>query len=169
MQYFLGADIGTTSVKAIAFDRNGNALFSAVREYPMHHPLPGFSEQDPEVVSDAVFEGIERVIDHFKTPPAFICFSAAMHSIMAVDSNGVPLTPLMIWADNRSKHIAAAWHNTGDAPFYFQRTGVPVHAMSPLVKLAWIKENQPGIFQEAYKFIGIKEYVMYRLIEQANP
>jgi gluconokinase len=54
----------------------------------------------------------------------------------------------------------------GQAAWFYQRTGVPVHAMSPLLKLAWFRENDPAIFNKAHKFIGIKEYIVYRLTGQ---
>ena len=45
----------------------------------------------------------------------------------------------------------------------YQHTGLPMHAMSPFCKLLWLRENQKELFNEAYKFVGIKEYVFYKL------
>jgi gluconokinase len=69
----------------------------------------------------------------------------------------------MIWADNRAAGIAAKIRNSGDGQEFYRRTGLPIHAMSPLCKLIWLQENQADLFNRAYKFIGIKEYVFLKL------
>ena len=164
MNYYLGIDIGTTSVKAVAFDVNGDLLLSQSVEYGMQHPQASRSEQDPVEIYDAFISVTRDTMRQLKGKPAFISFSAAMLSIMAVDHNGEPLTPLIIWADNRAASIATSFTNNGQADFFYHRTGVPVHAMSPLLKLFWLKENEPGIYNAAHKFIGIKEYIFHRLL-----
>lgn len=121
-------------------------------------------EQDPEVIFQAVLEAIREVFKkstnhHF----AGICFSAAMHSAMAVDENGNPITALIIWADTRSSAQSKKTKALGIAQQLYVETGTPVHPMSPLCKLLWWKENQPEIIKRAHKFISIKEFVVHRL------
>ena len=86
-----------------------------------------------------------------------------MHSLIAVDATGRPLTPSIIWADNRAADIAEKIYAKNRALVCYQRTGVPVHAMSPFCKLQWLKENQRDLFDRACKFIGIKEYIFHKL------
>lgn len=166
MPYFLGVDIGTTAVKSVAFSVTGTVLQVACIEYGMYHPLKDHSEQDPGEIFSAVISSIKNITTSLNGRPAFISFSAAMHSIMAVDKAGKPLTQLIIWADNRAKAIAEKLKDTEAGKRCYKLGGVPVHAMSPLCKLLWLKENEPGIFKDAYKFIGIKEYVFYRLFNR---
>ena len=95
--------------------------------------------------------------------PRFVAFSSAMHSVMAIDKNGRPLCNCIIWADNRASGIAEGLHTTHKAKGYYMATGVPVHAMTPLCKLMWMQHNEPDLYGEAYKFIGIKEYIFQKL------
>jgi gluconokinase len=164
MEYFLGIDIGTTSVKSIAFSREGKALFEQSIAYPVSHPFPDWSEQDPEEISRAVFKTVENILQHLSSDiPVLCCFSSAMHSLIAVDQKGEAISPCIIWADNRAAGIADTLHAEHRASEFYMRTGLPVHAMSPFCKLQWIKENQTAIFEKAFKFLGIKEFVFYKL------
>jgi len=164
MEYFLGIDIGTTSVKSIAFSKDGKPLAEHTRAYPIQHPFPEWSEQDPEEIASALFYTVEQVLrDLAPYIPRLCSFSSAMHSLIAVDKSGSAITPSIIWADNRAAAIASKIIAENRAGNYYKRTGLPVHAMSPFCKLQWLKENQPDIFEHAYKFIGIKEFIFFKL------
>jgi gluconokinase len=166
MEYFLGIDIGTTSVKTIAFSREGKTIAEQSMAYPIKHPLPEWSEQDPEEIWRAVFLTVENILQILAPQlPALCSFSSAMHSLIAVNSAGRAISPSIIWADNRAAAFAAKIHAENRALSLYMRTGLPVHAMSPFCKLQWLKENQRDLFDQAYKFIGIKEYVFFKLFE----
>jgi len=166
MQYYLGVDIGTTSVKAVAFDAAGKVLVKQAVTNTTIHPKENYSEQDPEEVSAAVMFCIDTVIAQLKCNPQFISFSAAMHSLIAVDEKGKALTNCILWSDNRSAEIATVLHMRGSAKNIYQRSGVPVHAMSPFCKIIWLKEKKPEIFKRTNKFIGIKEFIFYKLFHE---
>ncbi|MFI5194639.1 MAG: gluconokinase [Chitinophagales bacterium] len=164
VDYFLGIDIGTTSVKAIAFSAGGKVLNDQSMGYGLYHPAPDRSEQHPDEILHALFQCVENNLHHFhQAPPVLISFSSAMHSLLAVDDRGNAISECMIWADNRAADIASRLHRENKAEDLYLKTGVPVHAMSPFCKLLWIKENDPPLFQKAFKFVGIKEYVFYKL------
>lgn len=164
MNYYLGVDIGTTSVKAIAFSSGGDVLGRRQLSYPMLHPGPDRSELDPEEVVRAVCRCISGVAEELQNAvPSMIAFCSAMHSFLAMDAWGRPLTGCMIWADNRAGTIAERLRESAQGRAFYEATGVPIHAMTPLCKLLWLKEEWPEIFGRADKFVGIKEYVFYRL------
>lgn len=167
MNYYLGVDIGTTSVKAVAFSTKGEVLNRQQIAYPMQHPTPDRSELDPEEIVRAVCDCINRVVAVLQTSlPVLLSFSSAMHSLLVVDALNRPLTACMIWADNRAGAIADFLRNSEQGRAFYRSTGVPVHAMTPLCKLLWLREAAPAIFNRADKFIGIKEYVFLRLFSQ---
>ncbi len=142
MNYYLGIDIGTTSSKAVAFSEKGTVLSSVSIGYDMQHPLPNQSEQDPDEIFDAVVSGItETLAAMLPHTPVFISFSAAMHSLLAIDKQGNLLTQCIIWADNRADVIAENLKHSEEGKYCYHETGVPVHSMSPLSKLLWLKEN----------------------------
>ncbi len=164
MEYFLGIDIGTTSVKSIAFTAEGKALCEQSVSYAIQHPYPDRSEQDPEEICRAVFKTVENILQHLSPHIPRLCsFSSAMHSLIAVDEKGAALSASIIWADNRASDIAEKIKSDNQAGKFYRLTGLPIHAMSPFCKLLWIKENEPSLFSSAFKFVGIKEFIFYKL------
>jgi gluconokinase len=89
-----------------------------------------------------------------------------MHSLIAVDENCHPLAPMMTWADNRSSEIATKLKTTEIGLSIYKTSGTPIHAMSPLCKIIWIRENDPELFENTHKFISIKEYIWYKLFKE---
>jgi len=164
MNYYIGIDIGTTSTKAVAFSGQGEILARETIGYSILHPQANYSEQNPDEILEAVINSIDKITRTLKNDnPVLISFSAAMHSIMAVDESGNALTNCIIWADNRAAEIAEQLKETETGNTFYHRTGVPIHAMSPLCKLLWIRENDPALFARVHKFIGNKEYIFFRL------
>ena len=159
MKYVIGMDIGTTNSKAVAFTTGGQVLGTAGASYPVFTDAEGRHELDPDQLMDAV----QQVLRSMPENPVAISFSCAFHSLIAVDASGKPLSRAMTWADLRPSAQAKALKASKSARRIFQRTGTPIHAMSPLCKLIWLRETQPRIFQRAARFIGIKEYIWWRL------
>jgi gluconokinase len=161
----IGVDVGTSSTKISAYTQEGNILASAQESYPLLQPQPGYAEQDPEVICSATLSCIGHVC--LGLPPGTqveaLSFSAAMHGIMAIDQNGNTLTPILTWADTRSQDEAAEIRQSINASDIYTATGVPIHPMSPLCKLRWLRKNRPALMQQAVIFAGIKEYLIYRL------
>ncbi|WP_246628384.1 gluconokinase [Paenibacillus oenotherae] len=165
-QFVIGVDIGTTSTKSVLFTLDGAIIATHGIEYLLHSPTPDTAEQDPEEIFRAVISTVEHVIRTSGIAPgSIVCvsFSSAGHSVIAVDKEGTPITPCITWADNRS----AAWtdkiKNEMNGHDIYLRTGLPIHPMSPLSKLTWLRHEQPDIFAASYKFISIKEYVFFKL------
>ncbi|MFD2247175.1 gluconokinase [Pontibacter ruber] len=165
-QAIVGVDIGTTSTKAVAFGITGHVLFQEAKEYPLLSPGPGTAELDPEQVLEAVLEtlgAVIRLLHQAAYKLEGVSFSSAMHGLMAVDAHGNKLTNLITWADTRSREYVAKLKSTDAGHHLYLHTGTPLHPMSPLFKLCWLRDHQPEIFRKAGKFIGIKEYVLFRL------
>src|SRR5258706_7310396 len=161
-QCVIGVDIGTTSTKALLYNIEGAVLAHHSVEYPLLTPSPGAAEQDPEQILAAVIETVARVAGAANSARiACVSFSAAMHSMIAVDAAGRALTRCITWADTRST-LWAERIRQDDGLEIYQRTGTPIHPMSPLVKLCWLKETQSALFDSAARFISIKEYVFHR-------
>jgi len=166
MKYVLGIDIGTGSVKAVAVDLNGKSFAENQQHYGFSSPRPGYHEQDAEQIWQAFSESVKGMIKKTNAQPLAVGLSSAMHSLIAVDENCKPLAPMMTWADNRSSAIAQRLRATAEGIAIYVATGTPLHAMSPLCKLIWLKENDPELFNKASKFIGIKEYIWHNLFNE---
>ncbi len=161
MKYILGIDIGTSTTKAVAYTTTGKVI--AHHSVASNHSTDrsGYHEADPRQLLDAVITVIIDAVIQAGEAPAAISFSAAMHGIMAVDEQGVPLTDILTWADLRSNGYALKLRNSRTGKKLYERTGTPVHPMSPLCKLMWMKEQLPDVFERAHKFISIKEYIFF--------
>jgi len=164
--YIIGIDIGTGSTKAVALNPEGEIIGSTQQSY-LYIKSDGFKEeQDPGDLLNAFFSCIKNLIIQMKQLPMCVSLSSAMHSIMAVDKNGQPITNLIVWSDNRSTQIAQKLRNNKTGQSIYLATGTPIHAMSPLCKIIWWRENDTEVFTKAHKFISIKEYVWHRLFNE---
>jgi len=165
-EYMLGVDIGTTSTKAVLFTTQGQVVAQHAVEYPLLCTTPGMAEQDPLQIYEAVLSAIRDAVANSRVEAAqitLVSFSAAMHSVIAVGPDGELLSNSITWGDNR----AGAWANRirdelGGHEIYL-RTGTPIHPMSPLCKIMWLRHDQPQLFARTARFVGMKEYVLYRL------
>lgn len=163
----LGVDIGTTSTKAVLFTEKGEVIQTENIGYPLYTPNISTAEQDPEEIFQAVLKAISNITK--KNPQkdiAFVSFSSAMHSVIAIGSDDQPLTACITWADNRSEAWTHKIKTELNGHEVYKRTGTPLHPMSPLSKMAWITNDRPEIATKAKKYIGIKEYVFKKLFDQ---
>ncbi len=171
MDYIIGVDIGTSGTKAVAFGMDGEVVGEHRITYPILSPQPGYFEQDPEVLFSAVVQSISNVVQAIvrTSPEAHVLgvgFSSAMHGLIVVDESHKLLTNCIIWADTRSEPFAARLKDTPLGHDCYLNTGTPIHPMSPLCKLGWMREHQPDIFAAGSKFISLKEYVFFKLFGQ---
>ncbi|MGE5673150.1 MAG: gluconokinase [Mycobacterium leprae] len=164
--FVIGADIGTTSTKALVFDLYGRILGSHSIEYPLYTPNPGWAEQDPDEIFSAVLHSVKGAVAKAGIDPRQVTgigFSSAMHSLIPLGPQGEPLSRAIIWADNRSADQAERIKREMGGLEIYRRTGTPVHPMAPLAKLLWLKENQPALHSGARYWVGLKEYVLFKL------
>ena len=104
----VGVDIGTSSVKAIAADSDGNVVGSARIPHRFHVPTPGRFEHDAD---EAWRRGPEAAVGELAhTRPAGVSVAAMVPSLTAVDRGGVPVTPGLLYGDERGRHGQRAGH-----------------------------------------------------------
>ncbi|MGA0557469.1 gluconokinase [Larkinella sp. VNQ87] len=168
----LGVDIGTTNVKTLAFEpETGDIIAHASAPLTTLHPQAGYAEQDPEDVWNNLITVLDEVCREVRQQDRTIealGFSAAMHSTLAVDSAGKPLTNAILWSDNRAeKQAASLRHEQAElGKRIYQQTGTPLHPMIPLCKLAWFRENDLRLLRRATGWISLKEYIWHKLTGQ---
>ncbi|WML42434.1 gluconokinase [Neobacillus sp. PS3-40] len=168
-RHYLGVDIGTTSTKAVLFKKDGTVVGMHHVEYSLYSPSPTVAEQNPDEILAAVVETIKVAVQKggIKSADlALVSFSSAMHSVIAVDECGKPLTGCITWADSRATEWAEKIKNEMNGLAIYMRTGTPIHPMSPLAKIAWLRTEHPDVFTRASKFVGIKEYIFHKFFGQ---
>lgn len=160
----IGVDMGTTATKAVAYAPDGRLIATASHGYPLDEPHPGHAVQDPGLILGAVYAGVREVVAEVGAGRiAGLSFSSAMHSLMALDVELRPLTPVVTWADTRAAVQAERLRASAGGLALHRRTGTPVHPMSPLTKLMWFREQEPRIRQNAAFWVGIKDWVLLRM------
>lgn len=163
---WIGVDVGTTGVRAVAYQPDGQSLAAASEIYPLNTPYPEWAEQDPNKVLEATESVIRKVAESLMRngeKANGLAFSTVFHSFLVYDENLHPISMLMTWADNRSSDIVREMKKTEDCLAIYQRTGCPVHPMYPMTKVAWIRKHRPELCKQS-KFIGsIKDYIFKNL------
>jgi len=164
MKHIVGIDLGTTHCKLVIVSPDNNVVFSAKKSCQSFIGDDGRHEQDAEDICRMVLDLLAQAFTH--TPEnevGCISFSAAMHSLLAIDDDGKPLMNALTWADTRAARYAQQIRESDGAADIYAQTGTPIHAMSPLCKIAWLKHERAEIFNKAAKFISVKEYIFYTL------
>lgn len=153
----LGIDIGTTSTKAVLFSEKGDVIQQENIGYPLYTPDISTAEQDPDEIFSAVVQAIANIMkNHHDKKLSFVSFSSAMHSVIAMDENDVPLTPVITWADNRSEAWARRIKEEWNGHEVYKRTGTPIHPMSPLSKITWLVKERPEIASRTKNISALK-------------
>ena len=167
MDCIITIDLGTGAVRVSAFDLNGKVIGSIRASYPTFHTKPDYSEQDPEQIFITMLYVLKNFLIEKIHPKKFkvvsICFSAAMHSVMTTDKNGVPLGNAIVWSDNRAKKESHDLKASPLGKILYNSTGTPIHPMSPLNKITWMKNHDKERFKQSHKFLSIKTYIIQQL------
>lgn len=161
--YLLAVDIGTSATKAVLFDAALSPRVVIRKSYPVLVPQRGRSEQEPEVILQAVIGALREGCQALPQDGRLlsVVFSSQMYSLLAVDSLGVARSRSLTWSDTRSAEAARSILSHPDATGLAQRTGCPVDPIYPLAKIRWLKDNLH--LPADVKFISIKEYVLFHL------
>jgi gluconokinase len=164
MEYTIGLDLGTSRCKAVALSTIGEVLAKASVSYELSKPHPGWVEQDPAQVWESARGCLKQLIDQRSgSKVAGLGLSGAMHSLFPVDSRGEPLSAAMTWADCRAQSQAEALRRNPETSSLVQRSGCPLQPQYFPARLIWWRETQPDIFQQAAYFVGLKDWILYRL------
>jgi glycerol kinase len=146
----LGIDEGTTAVKAALFDLELRAVAEARRPVPVTHPHPGWVEQDPELILEAVVEAVAEVLEH--TGGREIVAAGIDHqgeSVLAWDAHsGRALTPVVVWQDKRQQALLAELAGAGGkhlGALVSERSGLPLDPYFSAGKLAWLLAHSDAV------------------------
>lgn len=167
MECIITIELGTNAVRVYAFDLDGNIIGSLKGYCPTFHSEPDYSEQDPDQIFITMLYVLKNLLNETLHPKKYkvrcICFSSSMHSVLAVDKRGNPMGNAITWADNRANKEAAELKNSPLGKKIYSATGTPLHPMSPLTKIAWIKNNEKEKFKQVSKFLSLKAYILQQL------
>lgn len=161
---YLGIDIGTSGVKAIVMDDDGDVISQASAPLSVSRPKPLWSEQDPEHWWRATSLAITRLPSTSRARVTAIGLAGQMHGATLLDTEDKPLRPAILWNDGRS----------GDACEWLEEQVTGLHEIAGNLampgftapKLLWLRDNEPDIFARTAKILLPKDYV--RLLMTGN-
>lgn len=157
----LGIDIGTTHVKARAYDGEGRLLAEGRRRTPTDR-TPGGAEYAADAVEEAVFGAVREAVAGAGAPRA-IGVSSMAESGYLLDAAGEALAPAIAWFDGRTAPQAARWKERIGGEELFARTGLLLTPLPTACKLEWIREHDPETLERAVGWLGMSEYLIFRM------
>lgn len=152
-QYILALDQGTTSCRAIIFDRKGNIISTAQQEFTQHFPEPGWVEHDPLEIWETQSEMAREVLDNKgirATQIAGIGITNQRETIVVWDrASGQPIYPAIVWQDKRTSDYCEQLKEKGFSKMVREKTGLVIDAYFSGTKVKWILDNVDGARKKA--------------------
>jgi len=167
MKYILAVDLGTTAIKVILLQIDGQVIASSTQEYQLLTPTELAVELNVETYWQAFKQGVVEVLTKSNIDPNKIHslgISAQGETLILVDKDGNPLTNAVVWLDNRAQEEAKELAQFFTNEVTYQITGqVEIVPTWPASKILWFKKNRAEIFNRVSKFLLIEDYFIYRL------
>ena len=164
MTRVLGLDIGTSSVRARAFDERGRMLegVGAQSQHDVVRDEGGGAELDADQLVEAALAA-HREADAEAGGADALAISCFWHSLLGLDEDGRPATPVLLWQDTRSASQAEGLAAELDPGAMHRRTGCPLHPAYWPAKLRWLAEERPDAFAATRSFVSFGDYLFLRL------
>lgn len=158
-------DLGSSSTRALCFDERGDVIGpTLVREvFDFASGPDGRSEDDAQAVLDRVQRVFHRALQAAPEPPAAVAITAYAASLVCLDADARPISPVYTYADTRCADDASRLRAGHDEAAVLQRTGCRVRANYHPAKLAWLRRTQPELFERARWFVSLADLVRMRL------
>ncbi|HOG29466.1 MAG TPA: FGGY family carbohydrate kinase, partial [Vicinamibacterales bacterium] len=148
MAYILALDQGTTSSRAILFDRSGGTSAVAQREFEQHFPTPGWVEHDPREIWASQMAVAAEALARAQAGPgdvAAIGITNQRETTVVWDrQTGEPVYPAIVWQDRRTAEQCDRLKADGFEPLVRERTGLVIDAYFSGTKVAWILDHVDG-------------------------
>lgn len=163
-KYLIAHDLGTSGNKASLFTTGGKYIASTISEYDTDYFNSNWAEQDTSDWWRAVCETNKLLTkDVDKKDVLAISFSGQMMGCICVDKQGNALRKAIIWADMRATKEQALLESKIDMDKFYRITGHKVSCSYSLEKLMWVKNNEPEIYEQTYKMLNPKDFIIHKL------
>lgn len=165
MAYVLGLDLGTSALKGLLLNEQGQVVYRASAEYPLIHLQSGYSEQDPSEwlkACEKVLDTLSQQVIDFSEQLVGISFSGQMHSLVILDEKQTVLRPAILWNDVRTtKQCQRITEELGET--LIQVTKNKALEGFTLPKILWLQENEPETWQKVRHLLLPKDYLGFWL------
>lgn len=168
MKYVIGIDLGTSSVKALLVNQEGQVRGESSFAYPLIQERSGYSEQNPEDWVKQTIAALQQLVQETGIDGANvegISFSGQMHGLVLLNDQQQVLRHAILWNDTRTTPQCREIEQVL-GPQLLQVAKNPALEGFTLPKLLWVKEHEPHLYQQAAVFLLPKDYLRYRLTGQ---
>ena len=163
----IGLDIGTSAVKGLLIDVEGEVVGRADSSYPVFNPRAGWSEQDPEDWWQGTVEVLRELTGQVVSSAAELAglsFSGQMHSSVFLDANDEVIRPAILWSDTRTaRECQEIEERVGGRKNLVEMTGNRALEGFTAPKVLWLKNNEPDNYKKVETLLLPKDYIRYRL------
>ena len=147
-KYILTLDEGTTSARAVLFDKGGNAVSAAQREFKQIYPQPGFVEHDPVEIFSVQYAAVTEAITAIGASAeeiAAVGVTNQRETTIIWDKNtGEPIYNAIVWQCRRTSEMCDRLRADGLEEYIRKTTGLRIDAYFSATKIKWILDNVPG-------------------------
>lgn len=166
--YYLGIDLGTSSVKILAMDDNSHIIGDVSKEYPVYYPKDKWAEQNPEDWWNQTVAAVKELVKKYDIPTdriRGIGFSGQMHGLVALDKDNEVLLPSILWCDNRTEQECGQITAQFGKEQLRELTGNQCLTGFTAPKILWVKNNLPDVFGCIAHIMLPKDYVRLKLTD----
>src|SRR3989440_7488348 len=170
----LALDLGTSSVRAVVYDRRGRMVAPTYTDLPyrVDTSASGQVSSDPDAIVRLVVRSIDGALAaarKAKLRLLAVSTSCYWHSLMGVDGQGRPTTELLTWADTRAAPETVGLRRSEDEHAYHGRTGCFFHASYWPAKLRWLRSTRAAAFRKTVRWVSLGEYLYQDFFGDAPP
>jgi xylulokinase len=166
MQYVIGCDIGSQSLKAVLMSAEGKICGEASAGYPIEYPQPAWAQQSAAAWIDAIAQAVRSVLaeNHVSAQQIVaLGLDAQVDGVVALDKNGQPLYPAIIWMDRRAVAECEMAGRNISRQEIFQITGLNLDATHVAPKIRWLANHEPRLFEKTTSLLLPASYVAFAL------
>ena len=147
MDLYIGIDLGTSSVKLMLCNGDGEIKNTVTKEYLVSYPKSGWSEQNAEDWWSAICEALPELLRSFDGKAVKgIGVAGQMHGLVVLDENDNVVRPTILWNDGRTDKETAYLNEVIGKEKLFEYTGNIAFAGFTAPKLMWLRQNEPENF-----------------------
>ena len=164
MKLYIGIDLGTSAMKLLLMDREGEILNTVTKEYPLEFPQPGWSQQNPADWKEALLKGVPDLLKGFDASAvAGIGCGGQMHGLVVLDKEDNVIRPAILWNDGRTARQVDYLNGTIGKEKLSAWTANIAFAGFTAPKILWMQEEEPENFAKIAKIMLPKDYINYLL------
>lgn len=162
----LGLDLGTSGVKVVALNAQGQVVAHSSRTYPLLTPRPGWTEQRPQDWENASLDALREIAAQLQAlgaVPLALGLSGQMHGAVFLDAQGEVIRPAPLWNDQRTAAQVKRIERTVPRADLIARTGNRAVTGFQLPKILWLRDEEPTAFARLAHVLLPKDYLGYVL------